>query len=434
MQTIRNAAAVGCISLGLATGCSGSVPDDPEQVAATKQAIVNGTVESWNWLNAVAIYHQVRNASGTFVWSERPCSGRVLTPRSQYKAILTARHCVSHTVDEWWVGPVVNSNQIRITAELAPGPASPNPPSNAVQPYHVGPFPAPTNGYLGLTNPFDLAILWVDGQIPGLEPNPPKVGLYLGSTQSLGDVGAPQSNLFHWGYGQGTAEQNSTAGVLRRASGFAFDDVYNIGDYGPFGVDNQGYFYTNPNPSGQMVYFGDSGGPALRTGGAFWHQVGVHSTDEFDVAVARRSVEWMVSQHLGRLYIRSHLHNVKGLKWSGYEGQASVTLVPAAAEVNQWWTYDWMERSIRIPAWLGGTTCLDLQWNNPADNTPIWMWPCNSGAAQKWLITAHYQIKSEVHGKCIELTNDLRMVLKGCQVVDRQKWMFDPDSGVAGGY
>ena len=36
--------------------------------------------------------------------------------------------------------------------------------------------------------------------------------------------------------------------------------------------------------------------------------------------------------------------------------------------------------------------CLDLQWNNSANGTPIWLWPCNgidtveSNGAQLWML------------------------------------------------
>jgi hypothetical protein len=433
VKTIRGLGGIGLVSLVAATGCSSAAEDEAADIATAQQPILNGSVVTWNSINVVAVYHQSRNAQGKFVWFERPCSGRVLTPRAPIKFILTARHCVTETVNNF-AGPVIAASQIRISAELAPGPASPKPPSNAVEPFQVDPFPVPTNGYLGLgSNPLDLAIIRVAGAIPGLETNPPPVGLFLGEPLSalLAQNLGPSGTLAHWGYGQGIDGQNSTAGVLRMASGFVLRNLFR-GTTGPVGLDYEMYEYYNPNPSGAAVAFGDSGGPALRQD-VFQHQVGVHQGQGSDTTIGRRSMEWIVGGHLDRVYMRPYLYHTRGMKRSSEGAQATVTAVPAAAEPLQWWAHDWEKRAIRAPAKIGGTTCLDLQWNNSADNTPIWMWPCNDGDAQKWVITPYFQIKSEVHNKCIEHM-DFRMVLKPCAIVDRQKWIFDPDSGVAGGF
>ena len=47
----------------------------------------------------------------------------------------------------------------------------------------------------------------------------------------------------------------------------------------------------------------------------------------------------------------------------------------------QKWTYDPGSGTVRNPA-LG--KCLDVQWGNFVGGTPVWIWDCNGGDAQKW--------------------------------------------------
>jgi hypothetical protein len=190
------------------------------------------------------------------------------------------------------------------------------------------------------------------------------------------------------------------------------------------------FFNTTSGGNGAQIYKGDSGGPWLR--GA--HQVGLNSTLNTISALSRRPVNWIVSNHLGRLYLRPYVSLSRGMKWWGQAWEANVTAEMAAADYFHWWEYNWQTREIRAASAADGVTCLDLKYNNPADNTPIWMWGCNSGDAQKWIITPQFQIKSEVHNKCIELVN-LAMVIKPCVSGNNsQKWVWDTDSRVPNWY
>jgi hypothetical protein len=48
--------------------------------------------------------------------------------------------------------------------------------------------------------------------------------------------------------------------------------------------------------------------------------------------------------------------------------------------------------------------CVDVQWNNSANGTPVWMWDCNGNPAQQWTFVSHPSEKFTIrnaNGKCL---------------------------------
>jgi hypothetical protein len=100
---------------------------------------------------------------------------------------------------------------------------------------------------------------------------------------------------------------------------------------------------------------------------------------------------------------------------------------------NEEWTFN-ADGSI---TGIGGN-CLDVQWGNPASGTPVWMWGCNGGPAQKWRLTAGDQIQSVLGDavgvpKCLEANRDeadtslpfpqgIPVRIADCNGSLRQKW------------
>jgi hypothetical protein len=80
--------------------------------------------------------------------------------------------------------------------------------------------------------------------------------------------------------------------------------------------------------------------------------------------------------------------------------------------------------------------CLDVQWGNPASGTPVWIWDCNGGNAQKWIYERQSgRIRNPVFNKCLEIQSDnpapgTSARISDCNGDNAQKWTYDPAWGV----
>ncbi|MGC4090616.1 MAG: RICIN domain-containing protein [Polyangiaceae bacterium] len=398
-------------------GCGGAEPQDSDDfVAARSSEMVDGTAVSINGAAVVAVYHKHQTSSGAWEWFGRPCTGRVLTPRASTKYILTARHCVT-AQDDTIHGPVIAPSQVQVSALVDAGP---NPRGAFATSVHAFPNPPPS-GYLGLEDTLDLAIVVVNGAIEGLTTAfVTPMGMYMAPSATLGEVSGSAGNIEHWGYGMTVPGSNASSGLLRQ--GFNFPYLYpNLADPGPYGNDNVFYFYTNQSSNNAWITHGDSGGPAFRRAGLLRLQIGVHHSGSGDVlggagedtAIGRRSMEWIQSI-VGRFYWRPVHATGTSVARSGVANRATLRAATNSASINQWWTYDFNTKRIRIPSTLDGDFCVDLQWNNAAENQPIWLYQCSSSSAQRWVFTSANQIVHEASGKCIDRDGSNNIVLKTC--------------------
>jgi hypothetical protein len=80
--------------------------------------------------------------------------------------------------------------------------------------------------------------------------------------------------------------------------------------------------------------------------------------------------------------------------------------------------------------------CVDVQWGIRDAGTPVWLWPCNGGEAQRW----HYDrksglIRNTAFDKCLDvkwgqLVDDVPVWIWDCTGSDAQRWTWDPESSV----
>ena len=322
-----------------AIGCGDGEPG--EALDEETGAIANGTTITSNLYGVVAIYHQNEDTPSS-TWFPRPCTGVVLNPSTGWETlILTARHCVTPDANpnQGVDGPPLAEERIRVTAELAPGPAPP--PANAVAPCSLSVPPSPNNGYLGLNETLDLALLAVCDPIPGL--NATSTPLFMGSTGDLSGA-----SLTMYGYGISSGTNNATSGVLRRSTGHqitGFDGT----SPGATGYDYNGYNFSDGTNSTYSLH-GDSGGPS------FWQetnslrvQIGVHATggspgNSSDTSISRITNTWIQSQ-IGRLYVRPHNAMTRALTRSSLNSGASVSTASTSAvqstvAVSQYFEYE----------------------------------------------------------------------------------------------
>jgi hypothetical protein len=119
---------------------------------------------------------------------------------------------------------------------------------------------------------------------------------------------------------------------------------------------------------------------------------------------------------------RYHLANVTIRGLAGKKLNVAYASVSPGAAVNTWedGSVTWASNVWPNEQWtfmpdgsiqgIGGQ-CLDVQWGNPASGTPVWMWGCNGGPAQRWRLTAGDQIVSALGdavgvAKCLEVNRD----------------------------
>jgi Ricin-type beta-trefoil lectin domain len=97
---------------------------------------------------------------------------------------------------------------------------------------------------------------------------------------------------------------------------------------------------------------------------------------------------------------------------------------------------DLTEAAERIALAVKPNLCLDVQWGNPTSQTPVWLWNCYGGDAQRW--TYYRQsglIRNPVYGKCLEVqwgnpAPGTPVWTSDCTGNDAQRWTYDPEEGV----
>jgi hypothetical protein len=77
--------------------------------------------------------------------------------------------------------------------------------------------------------------------------------------------------------------------------------------------------------------------------------------------------------------------------------------------------------------------CLDVQWGNSADGTPVWMWPCTGGVAQNWYVTPQSEIRIRTLGdKCLTapVSDAASATIHTCTGSANQKWYLKQDGSI----
>jgi hypothetical protein len=236
------------VALAIAAGCDAG--DEADETVGVSDEIINGTTVTANDKGAVAIY-----VGGNF-----RCSGTYMGG----KWVITARHCLEQTKDI--PNPLIPPQGFWVTALRNPGPTIPTwVPAGASSTVTV------TRVY---ANFVDVGMLKLTNALSATYVTPPSGG--LGPPRAVG-----QTNQQCQGYGNFT-NTGTGSGTLRKAT----LTINGVGVHSP----NE----TNPrtdwpyqirygrNSSGQIQFFGDSGGPCFTPigtpGGTVWALTTVHRT------------------------------------------------------------------------------------------------------------------------------------------------------------
>ncbi|MFJ9434340.1 RICIN domain-containing protein [Streptomyces sp. NPDC101490] len=80
----------------------------------------------------------------------------------------------------------------------------------------------------------------------------------------------------------------------------------------------------------------------------------------------------------------------------------------------------------------GYHACLDVSGNGTANGTPVQMWECNGGDAQKWTYNG-YKLRA-ANGKCLDLAgnktaNGTKLQVWDCLEIPGQRWHMSPSGG-----
>lgn len=101
-----------------------------------------------------------------------------------------------------------------------------------------------------------------------------------------------------------------------------------------------------------------------------------------------------------------------------------------ADQCTSWRSLDWW-RNLDGPILGVGGQCLDVQWANSANGTPVWMWPCNGGVAQQWHRTEADEIRIlGLGGKCLDVRDGTSVRIYDCNGSDSQRWVFPGDGSI----
>ena len=90
------------------------------------------------------------------------------------------------------------------------------------------------------------------------------------------------------------------------------------------------------------------------------------------------------------------------VQWGNSEPGTPVHIWPCNGGDAQRWVYDRQSSTVRNPAF---DTCLDVQWGNPTPGTPVHIWECNGGIAQKWTFDPEKQVLQNALGTVLDVNN-----------------------------
>ncbi|MEU8468414.1 RICIN domain-containing protein [Streptomyces sp. NPDC029006] len=122
-----------------------------------------------------------------------------------------------------------------------------------------------------------------------------------------------------------------------------------------------------------------------------------------------------LSDMLGQSWVADHLTS-----WQDYWSPGGLGYIGDAPLV------------IQVPGAAG--KCLDIQGAGTTNGTPVQIYTCNSGAAQKWELYGYYDggysLRNSNSGKCLEVLNGnsaegTKIQIRQCSDAKAQQWKFD---------
>ncbi|MGH8624969.1 MAG: RICIN domain-containing protein [Gammaproteobacteria bacterium] len=90
----------------------------------------------------------------------------------------------------------------------------------------------------------------------------------------------------------------------------------------------------------------------------------------------------------------------------------------------------------QIPVYRAPQLCLDVQWGDLAAGTPVWLWNCDGGDAQRWVYDRKSgRISNPPSGKCLDVqwasaVAGTPVWIWDCNGGDAQRWTYDHQTHV----
>jgi GH25 family lysozyme M1 (1,4-beta-N-acetylmuramidase) len=238
--------------------------------------------------------------------------------------------------------------------------------------FAVAGSPAPSYTATGL--PPGLAISAITGQIGG---RPSVAGVYH-------------------------VKVTATSGALTGSASFSWtvNPVYPTSAVGPVSLDLGGKCLAD---------MGDSS--------AIGHPIETWSCDRADYE------SWQVAN--GAIQIHGRC-----LAATGTTSRSKVVLAACAAAASQQWRVGNGAELVN----LGSGACLDDPYSSAANGVALWIYTCNGGVNQKWLLPAG-PVLSQVAGQCLDNTDGIladsnKIDIWPCNGYGAQKWTAEPDGTV----
>ncbi len=227
--------AVGVSAGGLVGACASGAGAAPSHAASTRDAIIAGTASDASQDAVVLLTYDPFGPDGF------ACSGTLVAPN----LVLTARHCVSATLDGdiRCTGTTIGDDYTPAKFNVVVGSRRPSDASFAdahgARIFHD----AATN-----LCAHDLALVLLDRDIPGAKVAPVRLDAPIGAGETFTAVG--------WG----ATQTSATPDLRQQRKGLRIDTV------GPSDATAFGSIDADEFVVGESICEGDSGGPALATG------------------------------------------------------------------------------------------------------------------------------------------------------------------------
>jgi hypothetical protein len=101
-----------------------------------------------------------------------------------------------------------------------------------------------------------------------------------------------------------------------------------------------------------------------------------------------------------RIPASSHSDLCLDVKFGNPAAATPIWLYPCNSTDAQRWIYDRQSATIRNPAF---DKCLDVQWGSPLPGTPVWTWDCHGGEAQRWTYSHETQRLENALGTALQI-------------------------------